>query len=125
MMLLLISMTPLTLMVHTISKTNNLLNVTDNNYYTKKNINTSNTANNITRHNHNNYEHNVIKNVQKHIKHVNSYGIEMNYYSKKSLSKQNYYNFYNDNFNSRKLENISLSQQTYITNDITETNTNY
>ena len=29
--------------------------------------------NNITRHNHNNYEHNVIKKVNKHIKHINSY----------------------------------------------------
>ena len=85
--------------------------------------NTSNTTNNITRHNHNNYEHNVIKKVHKHIKHINNDDTEINYYSKKSLNKKNYYNFYNDNFNFRKLENISLSQQTYITNNITETNT--
>ena len=46
----------------------------------------------------------------------------MNYYNKKSLNKKNYYNFYNDNFNFRKIENISISQQTDITNNITETN---
>ena len=49
------------------SKNNSLYNVTDNNYYTKKNFNTSNITNNITRHNHNNYEHNVIEKVHKHI----------------------------------------------------------
>ena len=47
----------------------------------------------------------------------------MDYFSKKSLNKKNYYNFYNDSSNFRKIENISLSQQTDITNDITETNT--
>ena len=85
--------------------------------------NTSNTTNNITRHNHNNYEHNVIKKVHKHIKHINNYDTEINYYSKKSLNKKNYYNFYNDSFNFRKIENISLSQQTDITNNIIETST--
>ena len=43
-----------------ISKTNNTFNTTDNQYFTKKINNTSNTPNNITRHNHNNYERNVI-----------------------------------------------------------------
>ena len=51
---------------YNITKNNNLFNITDNNYYTKKHFNTSNIANNITRHNHNNYEHNVIKKVNKH-----------------------------------------------------------
>ena len=37
---------------YNIGKTNNSLNITDNNYYTKNNINTSNISNNITRHNH-------------------------------------------------------------------------
>ena len=65
----------------------------------------------------------VIKKVNKHIKHINSYDTEINYYSKKSLNKKDYYNFYNDNLNFRKIEHISLSQQTNITNNITETNT--
>ena len=107
---------------YNITKNNNLFNITDNNYYTKKNFNTSNITNNITRHNHNNYEHNVIKKVHKHIKHINNYDTEINYYNKKSLNKKQYYNFYNDYFNFRKIENISLSQQTDIINNITETN---
>ena len=100
-----------------------LLNITDNNYYTKKNFNTSNITNNITRHNHNNYEHNVIKKVNQHVKHINNYDTEINDYNKKSLSKRNYRNFYNDNFNFRKIEHISLSQQTGITNQIIERST--
>ena len=51
---------------YSITKNNSLYNVTDSNYYTKNNINTSNITNNITRRNHNNYEHNVIKHVHKH-----------------------------------------------------------
>ena len=39
------------------------------------------------------------------------------------VNKKNYCNFYNDNFNFRKIENISFSQQTDITNNIIETNT--
>ena len=73
------------------TENNNLYNSTGNNYYSKKNFNTSNIKNNITRHNHNNYEHNLIK-VHKHIKHINNYGTEINYYSKKPLNKKNYYN---------------------------------
>ena len=85
-----------------VTKHNKLFNITDNNYYAKKINNTSNITNTITKHNHNNYEHNVIKKVNKHIKHIN--------------------NLYNDTFNFRKIENISLSRQTYIVNNITETN---
>ena len=107
---------------YNINKTNYLLNITDNNYRNKQNFNTSNITNNITRHNHNNYEHNVIKKVHKHIKHINNYDTEINYYNKKSLNKKQYYNFYHDNFNFRKIENISLTQQTDITNNIIETN---
>ena len=88
----------------------------------KQNIK-NNITNNTTTHNHNNYEHNVIKKVYKHIKHINKYDTEINHYSKKSPNKKNYYTFYNDNFNFRKVENISLSQQTDITNNIPETNT--
>ena len=107
---------------YNITKNNSLYNVTDNSYYTNKNFNTSNITNNITRHNHNNYEHNVIKHVRKHMKHINNYDTAINCYSKKSLNKKQYYNFYHDNFNFRKIENISLSQQTDITNNITEAN---
>ena len=99
------------------------MNITDNNYYIKKNINTRTITNNITRHSHNTYEHNVIKKVHKHIQHINNYDAEINYYNKKSLNKNNYYNFYNDNFNFRKIENIRISQQTDITHNIAETNT--
>ena len=81
----------------------------------------NNITNNITRHNHNNYEHNVIKRIYKHIKHINNYDTEVNC-SKKSLNKKNYYNFYNANFHFRKIENISISQQTDITNSRAETN---
>ena len=98
-----------------------MFDIIDNNYYTRKNSNTSNTANNITLHNHSNYEQHVIKNVHKHIKHFNNYGTEINYYNKKSLNKKQYYNFCHDTFNSRNVENISLSQQTDITKNITET----
>ena len=83
---------------YNITKNNSLYDVTANNYYTKKNVNTSNTTNNITRHNHNNYEHNVIKHVHKHIKSINNYGTEINYYNKKSLNKRQYYNFYHGKF---------------------------
>ena len=78
----------------------------------RKNIN-NNITNKITRRNHNNYEHNVFKKVHKHITHINNYDTGIHYYSKKSLNKKNYYNFYDDNFHLRKIENISPSQQTY------------
>ena len=61
--------------------------------------------------------------MHKHITHINSYDTEIHYYSKKSVNMKNCYNFYSDNLNFRKIENISLSQQTYITNNIIETNT--
>ena len=118
MVLLLIRMIPFTLMVqvkliiHLIPPAISIL---------QRIYNTSNIINNITRLNHNNYEHNVIKNVHEHINHINNYDTEITY-CKKSLNNKNYYNFYNDNFNFRKIENISLSQQTGITNNITETN---
>ena len=40
---------------------NRLVNSNDDNYFTKRIGNTHNINNNITIHNHNNYEHNVIK----------------------------------------------------------------
>ena len=78
----------------------------------KRIFNTSNITNHITRHNHNNYEPNLIKHVHKHIKHINNYDSEKNCYNKKSLNKKQYYIFYHDNFNFRRVENISLTQQT-------------
>ena len=107
---------------YNVTNNNSLYNVTDTNYYTKKNFTTSNITNNITRHNHNNYEHNVIKKVHKHINHINNYDTEINCYNKKSNNKKQYYNFYHDSFKVRKIGNISLTQQTDITNNITETN---
>ena len=107
---------------YNITNNNNLFNTTDNQYSTEKIHTTSNITNNITKHINNNYEHNVIKKVNTHIQHINNYDTEMNYYTKKSLNIHNYYNFYHDTFNFRKIENISLSQQTDVTNNITETN---
>ena len=116
-MLLLTSIIQLTLMAHTIRKANNTFDTADNNHFTKKISNTSNITNNITRHNHNNCEHIVIKKVNEHIKHINNHDTEMNYYSKKPLNKNNYYNLYHDSFDFRKIENIPLTQQTDITNN--------
>ena len=82
---------------YNITKNNSLYNVTVHNYYTKKNFNTSNITNDIARHNHNNFEHNVIKHVHKHIKNINNHGTELNYYNEKSLNKKQYYNFYHGN----------------------------
>ena len=56
------------------------------------------------------------------MKHISNYDTYINNNNKKSLNKTQYYNFYHDNFNFRKIENVSLTQQTDITNNITETN---
>ena len=104
-----------------VTKNNSLYDVTGNNYYSKKNFNTSNITNNIARHNHNTYEHHVIKHVHEHIKNINNYGIGINFHNKKSLNKKQYYNFYHGNSNLRKIENIPLTQQTDITKSIAET----
>ena len=87
----------------------------------RKREHTNNLTSNITKHNHNNYEHNVIKKDNIHIKHINSYGTERNYYNKKSLNKKNYYNLYHDTFNFRTI--ISNPQRTDITNKKIETRT--
>ena len=94
---------------------NSLYNVTGHNYYSKKINSTSNTTNNITGHNHNNYEHNVLNKLHKHI-------TEINYFNKTSLNMKQCYNFYHGNLNFGKIENISLTQQADISNNITETN---
>ena len=57
------------------------------------------------------------------MKHMNNFDTEINSYSKKSLNNKSYCNFYIGNFNFRKIENTSLSQQTDITSNMTETNT--
>ena len=74
--------------------------------------------NHITRHNHNNYEHNV-KRINRHIQHINNYEAEINYCKKSN----NYYNFHHDTFNFRKNEIVHSSQQNDITNNIIDTNT--
>ena len=56
-----------------VTKHNKFFNVTYDNYYTKGIEHISKITNNITKHNHNNYEHNVIKTVYKHIKHINNF----------------------------------------------------
>ena len=55
------------------------------------------------------------------MKHVNNYDTDINCYNLKRY-KKTYYNFYNDYFNLRKIEKVSLSQQTNITNNIMNTN---
>ena len=80
---------------------NKLIHFNDNNFFTKKLNHTNNTTNNITRHNHINSEHSVIKTINKHMKHTSKYGTEINYYNKKSLNKDNHYNFYHGTFNFR------------------------
>ena len=44
--------------------------------------------NNITRHSHTNCVHNVIKRMNKHIKHITNYGMGINLYNKKPRNKQ-------------------------------------
>ena len=53
---------------------------------------------------------------------MNNYDTEINHYNNKLHNTKKYHNFYHDSFNFRKIENISLTQQTDITNNITETN---
>ena len=94
-MLLLINIIPLTLRnaTYNVTEINKLVNFNDNNYFTKKIEYKSNITNDITRQSHNNYEHNVIQKVHKHIEHIRNYDTEINHYSKKSLENTNYYNF--------------------------------
>ena len=83
MMLLLMNTIPLTLMIHTIYPRITHLIPQTISILQRKN-NTSNITNNITRHNHNNYDHNVIKKVHKHMKHINNYDTDINYDSKET-----------------------------------------
>ena len=53
---------------------------------------------------------------------MRNYDTEINYYNMTSLNEKHYCNIYHDNFNFRKIENILLTQQTDITNNIAETN---
>ena len=95
---------------------NKHVNFNDSDYFTKKLEHTSNITNNITGHSHNNYEHNVIKNSQKHIKHITFYDTEINYY-KKPLNINKYCDLYHGMFKFKKKRNTSLSQQADITNN--------
>ena len=54
---------------------------------------------------------------------MNNHDTEIHYYNKKSLNQANYYNLYHGISNFRKNGHISLYQQTNITNDSIETNT--
>ena len=65
-----------------------MLGFNDNIYFTKKIEHTSNMNNNITRHSHTNCVHNVIKRMNKHIKHITNYGMGINLYNKKPRNKQ-------------------------------------
>ena len=67
---------------YTSSNNNSLYSVNDNNYHTRKSFNTSSITNSITRHNHNNNEHNVIKQVHKHMTHIGNYDTDVNCYNK-------------------------------------------
>ena len=60
-------------------KINKLVKFNDSSHFTKKLEHTSSTFNNTTRQNHNNYEHNVIQEINKHITHINNYGTEIQY----------------------------------------------
>ena len=79
-------------------------------------------TNNITRHNRNNYKHNVIKKVNKHIQHINDYDTEINYYTKGHWVKRTIITY---TVVLLILENriISDSQETDITNNTIDTNT--
>ena len=44
----------------------------------------------MARHNHNNCDHNVIKEVNKHMKHISNYDTEINYYNKNPLNTKNH-----------------------------------
>ena len=106
-----------------ITENNKLFNTTDNHYFTKKIHNTSNTMNNITKHINNNYESDIIR-INTTTKDIN-YNYEHNdliYHNKKIWNKLMFYSFYNDTYKLRKIEIISRSQQTDITNNIIETN---
>ena len=106
-----------------VTKIIKLVNFSGNNYFTKKIKHTSNITNSITRHKHNNYEHNVIIIVNKHMNHINKYDTEIHYYNNQSFDEHKYDKCYNDALNVRNNEIISNSQQTDITNNIIETNT--
>ena len=125
-------------------KHNKLFNITGNDYYAKKTEHTNNIINNTTKHNHNNYENNVIKKVNKHITHINNYATEIKHYNKKvnkHIKHMNNYdidiNYYNKQsitvviitptmvlLTLEKQKNISLPQQTDTVNNITETKKN-
>ena len=95
----------------------------DSNYFTKKIEHTNHITISISRHNHSNYEHNVIKKINKHIAHIHNYDTEINYHNNKNNIENYAYYFYHDTFDFRKNEIISSSGQTDITNNVIETNT--
>ena len=73
-----------------VTKNNKLINVTSNNYYTKKMEHTNNITINITNYNQNNYANTVIIKVNTHITHIDNYHYdEINHYNNKSLNTNN------------------------------------
>ena len=64
-----------------VTKIHKLVNCNDNTYFAEEIKHTNTITNIITIHNHNNYEHNVIKQVNKHITHMNNHDTEINYYT--------------------------------------------
>ena len=101
---------------------NKLVNLNDNNYFTKKTEHTNNITNNTTRQNHNNYEHNVFKKVNRHMMHINNYDIGKITAIRNYLIKIIIKTF---TLIPLSLENkiISNPQQTDITNSLIEINT--
>ena len=59
-----------------VTEINKLVQFNGNGYFAKIIDNTNNITKHITRHDHNNYEHNVIKKVDTHITHINNYDTE-------------------------------------------------
>ena len=98
-----------------VTNINKLVNSNGRCYFAKKIEHTNFITNSITRHNLNNYEHNAVKQIHKHITHNNYYGTGINYYNKKSLNTNNCYNLYHDTCNFRNNKIISSSQQPDIT----------
>ena len=86
---------------YNIIKINKLVKFNDNSYFAKKIEHTSIITNNITRHDHNNYELDIMNKADKRIKHINNYDTEIYNYNKTSRNTNNYYNFYHDTFNFR------------------------
>ena len=106
-----------------VTKINELVNLNDSNYFTKNIEHTSSLTDTITMHNHYKYEHDVITHVHKLITHTNNYDTATNCDNDKPFDTNNYFNFYHDMSKLITNEPISNYQQTDITTNVIETNT--